>query len=56
MKADYQQKLENAQTELDNRMNLYYRNNADGGCQDEIYKIMFCVARQYEVDVNDLCA
>ena len=56
MKQDYQIKLSNAQSELDNRMNLYYRSNADGGCHDEIYKIMLCIARKYEVDVNDLIA
>ena len=46
--------LELAQSELNNRLDSYYDRNLDGGSSDEIFKIAFNIARQFNINVNDL--
>lgn len=46
--------LELAQDALDSRLKIYYEASPDGGCTDEIFKIAFCVSKQYEVSIDDL--
>ena len=51
---NYNEKVQQAQKELDNLIQQYYNRNEDGGNSDELYKIAFKVSKSYNVRLDDL--
>lgn len=52
--VEQQEALRAAQEALDTKLEAYYKNNPDGGSNDELYAMAFRTAKLYKVNVNDL--
>ncbi len=52
----YQDQVKEAQKQLDEHMEMFYRNpaNADGGSWDDRYRVLINIATRFEVEEDDL--